>query len=458
MKENIQGSLKVVIKILSRRYVFLRYFFVGFCILIVPLYARAQVFITEIMYDIEGTDTGREWIEVQNTGSTTVDLSTWKLFEANTNHKITAVGDFSLLSQGFAIIADNADKFKIDNPAYSGLLFDSTYSLGNEGETLILRDSTLADSDAVTYSPAVGGQGDGTTLQKSATGWIAALPTVGTQTTATESFHPSVETGGSGGGSGNSTESASGNSATGTAATDSQAGTDLTEVGDASGTTESVSAIPSTHSSQSVATISRDIEDLQVTSGRSRLGFVGAPLTFEAKIKVAKHIPINQTGEYPVGTWSMGDGTEYTGQSISHTYLFPGDYIVILNATYAGITAVSKTKVKIVEPEVSLDFDLSGYTKISNLSNVELNVGGWILESESSRFLIPKDTLIAKHSFIKLAGRVTHIPFFKNHLLLANPSGFTVAEVAPGSVTFKGLPADTALLVRMFEQISYQNK
>lgn len=446
MKENIQGSLKVIIKILSKRYVFLRYFFVGFCILIMPLYTRAQVLITEIMYDIEGADTGREWIEVQNTGSDSIDLSAWKLFEANTNHKITALGDTNLPSQGFAIIADNTDKFKIDNPTYSGLLFDSTYSLGNEGETLILRDGTLADSDAVTYSPAVGGQGDGTTLQKATTGWIAALPTIGTHTTATQSFHPTSNTAESSNGS----ENQAGNSATGTTAIDQNNMTDSTE--------QSATTAVSTHSSQSVATISRDIEDLQVTSGRPRLGFVGAPLTFEAKIKVAKHIPTSSAGEHITGTWSMGDGTQYTGQSISHSYMFPGDYIVILNATYGGIAAVSKTKVKIVEPEVLLSFDLSGYTKISNLSDVELNVGGWILESETSRFLIPKDTLIARHSFIKLAGMVTHIPYFKKHILLANPSGFTVAQVSPENVTFKGQPADTALLIDLFEQISYQNK
>ena len=48
--------------------------------------AHASVTINEIMYDLEGADTGREWVEVHNSGSEAVDLLKWKFVEGGTNH------------------------------------------------------------------------------------------------------------------------------------------------------------------------------------------------------------------------------------------------------------------------------------------------------------------------------------------------------------------------------------
>src|SRR3989344_6805654 len=103
-----------------------------------PVYA--SVVITEVMYDLEGADTGREWVKIQNDG-VAVDLTGWKFFEGGGNHGLTLVqGDISLPQNGFAVIADNAEKFLLDWPGFSGTLFDSVFSLSNTGETLILRD------------------------------------------------------------------------------------------------------------------------------------------------------------------------------------------------------------------------------------------------------------------------------------------------------------------------------
>ena len=45
-----------------------------------PLFAYASIEITEIMYDAPGADTGREWVEVTNTGVSPADISNYKLF------------------------------------------------------------------------------------------------------------------------------------------------------------------------------------------------------------------------------------------------------------------------------------------------------------------------------------------------------------------------------------------
>jgi hypothetical protein len=40
-----------------------------FLIFLIPAFAEASITINEIMYDVEGSDTDREWIELKNNGS-----------------------------------------------------------------------------------------------------------------------------------------------------------------------------------------------------------------------------------------------------------------------------------------------------------------------------------------------------------------------------------------------------
>ena len=88
--------------------------------------------ISEIMYDPSGSDTGHEWIEIYNDGEVAVDVKTLKLYENNTNHSITYVSGNEMLQKGeYAVIADNASFFSIDNPSFTGNLFDCQTSLAS---------------------------------------------------------------------------------------------------------------------------------------------------------------------------------------------------------------------------------------------------------------------------------------------------------------------------------------
>ena len=150
-----------------------------------PLPAAAQIIISEIMYDLsEGSDSGREWIEVYNAAATPVSLPDWKVSENGTNHKIAAVAGGAALAPGaYAVIADNTEKFKADHPSFSGQLFDSVFSLSNTGESIALRDPAGADIDAVTYSNTMGGSGTGDSLQRTQlqpdAAFSAGIPTPG---------------------------------------------------------------------------------------------------------------------------------------------------------------------------------------------------------------------------------------------------------------------------------------
>lgn len=147
--------------------------------LFLPLACAASVQITEVMYDLEGSDGGYEWIEITNTGSQSVDVGTWRLFEGSTNHKLTASkGQSTVLLPGTsAIIADKPDNFLSHWPAVV-LVFDSAFSLSNTGETLVLKNgSTIVDQ--VAYSEEMGAKGDGGSLHREGDSFVAAQPNPG---------------------------------------------------------------------------------------------------------------------------------------------------------------------------------------------------------------------------------------------------------------------------------------
>lgn len=142
-----------------------------------------SVIINEIFYDALGSDVGKEWIEIKNEDSTTVNFENWKLFEGGTNHGLSlAQGSFSVPSGSFAVIADDASAFLSEYPSFSGNLFDSAFSLSNDGETIILKNETLI-IDSVSYASSTGARGDGNSLQKIGGVWQAATPTPGNENT-----------------------------------------------------------------------------------------------------------------------------------------------------------------------------------------------------------------------------------------------------------------------------------
>src|SRR3989338_719449 len=148
-------------------------------------FGRANLQINEIMYDLKtGSDDGREWVEIYNGSNIPVDLSTYKFFEADTNHKIKlAQGSTNVGAFGYAIIVSDLTKFKTDWSGVAGTIYDSTFSLSNSGETLAIKniqqDSSLNVVDQFVYSSSMGGAGDSNSLQKINGVWQGAKPTPG---------------------------------------------------------------------------------------------------------------------------------------------------------------------------------------------------------------------------------------------------------------------------------------
>lgn len=157
-----------------------------------PFTASAGISISEIVYDPDGSDTKREWVEIFNTGPDAVNLTDWK-FVDKSNHALNVppknggVGSMLLAPGRYAILASDAATFVAEHPGIS-IVIDTALSLNNSGGTLAIKHGTTV-VDSVSYSSALGAAGDGDSLQLNGVTWIAAAPTPGLANATTPSVH-----------------------------------------------------------------------------------------------------------------------------------------------------------------------------------------------------------------------------------------------------------------------------
>ncbi|MBM3260886.1 lamin tail domain-containing protein [Candidatus Kaiserbacteria bacterium] len=111
-----------------------------------PLMVSAQITITDIVYDPPGADTGREWVGITNTGTSSVRVSDFKVrTRSGVNHKITPLSGVDTIAPGErAAIVQDATLFSADNASFSGTLFRASFTLTNKGGTVEIADKTGA--------------------------------------------------------------------------------------------------------------------------------------------------------------------------------------------------------------------------------------------------------------------------------------------------------------------------
>ena len=336
-----------------------------------PALAYASVFFSEIMYDLSGSDDGREWVEVHNDGSGSVDISAYKFYEGNTNHSLPAYqGNGTITPGGYAIIADDPVKFLSDNSGFTGTILDSSFSLSNSGETLTLRDSSLVDLDVVTYTNTGGAAGDGNSLQKSGSSWVAAPATPGADYASSGS-------------------SPSGSSSSSSSSGSSSSSSDSS--GSGGGTVYSGPA---------------PVESLHAYAGDDRAVVAGADVVFKGKgFGLNKEPLVN--ARY---LWSFGDGSRLDGESVVHAYRYPGEYILSLTVSSGLLSGADYAVINVRDPEIRiLNFysGSEGYTEIENASDLRLDLSRWQLTGSTVLFTFPDETYVLDRRSIRFPNVIT---------------------------------------------------
>lgn len=180
----------------------------------------------------------------------------------------------------------------------------------------------------------------------------------------------------------------------------------------------------STHSDEEDLSNYNDKTPFEVTSGRERMALVGSPIKFEAKYNLSQN---NQCS--PVFKWSYGDGFEDISKQVSHIYKFPGEYQVVLNGTCGEYNSVSRTVVKVIEPNISVTGLSTGDIEIINNVETEINIGDYKIIGVPKIFTFAQDTIItSKNKIILSKDDLGNNTSTTTEVFLMNPSGRQVAH------------------------------
>lgn len=358
----------------------------------VPIAASAELEIQEVMYDPEGADAGREWLEVVNTGEVDEVIyggtanGSWRLHERSTSAESPQKRTFSFtggassvtLSAGTrAVIAKDPALFLEDYPEYDGVLFSSSMSLTNsEGRELTFYDGNqVRKSSPLIYTPLPEASGTGASLQLQTDGsWIAALPTPGEENSATPF---SVKEGG-----------------------DADVGDDFIEY-------ESDWPFSS--------------ERIYIDIGENRRVFIGEELEFSADVRFRNGDRVRSADV----VWAFGDGDGDRGGETEHVYGHEGMYRVLARVSHEGKLYQDAIRVHVLDDEesVALGEIAVDHVEIVNATEYELNLSGWSLESAGE----VKDFALGTHL---LPHESVDIPFATDSLVVSlhKRSGGLVAE------------------------------
>lgn len=222
------------------------------------------------------------------------------------------------------------------------------------------------------------------------------------------------------------------------------------------GSVNSVAASPSSSSSSDASSVSnggsaetstKPAENYKIKTKitAKNISFAGLPLTFKASAS-------GYNGEnliYGKFFVNFGDGDSkeikvYDGENFSHTYFYPGDYIVSLEYflnSYGTIPDAShQIAIKIVKPDIIISAvgdEKDFFVELTNNTDYEADISNWILSCAATSFTFPRNTVIGSKKKMTISSSLTNFSFGdKETLKLMTPQwkiihDFTALSVPP---------------------------
>jgi len=356
--------------------------------------------INEIMYDAEGKDDNKEWLEVKNLTGEEFDLSDLKIIDHKGNHPLPK--EISKLPpNGFFIFAHNAEQFLLDYPNIECLVIDGTLDLLNNGETIKIVKKT-EEVFSLTYSSADGGAGDGKTLERKEKDGLFVL-------------QASQEKGG-------------------TPGRENSLWQEVLPPAEEEPTEETPGTAPPAETDpESFAPLKADI-------GPDITALVGQKIAFDTKLCA---------GQVKYIFWNFGDGASLTGkETTEHAYLFPGKYLASLTVGDGAAELTDFRAVTILAGEIEISEFLAQapeadaeneWIELFNNSASPVFLDGWMLDDEekgSSPFVFPKNSLIPEKSYLVLSRQTTKIAL--------NNDGDAVRLLLPDKEVFQEIKYEKA--------------
>lgn len=320
-----------------------------------PIIARGAVFINEVAWMGNSSNGNAEWIEIYNGGGDDIDLSGWTI---SGSISIVFTDGKHLVSDGYFLLERTSDN------TIPEITADQIYTgaLPNTGGNLTLKDKDGNIVDSLQFSsgwPA----GDNTTketMQRLLGSWYTALPT------------PKAPT----------PSSASDNSSS--VAVNSQN-----------------SSSASSNDTSSAQVLKNSYREM---SAKIKTSYTTIPAGITQNFKGIVYGNYGEEVERGLVLWNFGDGSIKQASSfetVSHTYKFPGEYVVSLqhfkNAIVGEVDAETRLNIKVVKAELaisSIGTMESPYIEIENKSSHEISLKDWKLIANGKLFTFPSGTYI----------------------------------------------------------------
>ncbi|MCA9367059.1 lamin tail domain-containing protein [Candidatus Kaiserbacteria bacterium] len=358
----------------------MKYFLLAVCVLF-PSITAAQVVISEVAWMGSATSANHEWIELQNTSNTAVDVTDWELSDG-VNLNITLSG--SIAAGAYAVLERTSDDSAL---GVAWQLY--TGALVNTGSTLTLFDSSGAIVDRV-----VGGEnwesigGDNLTkdtAQRTAGGWITAPATPGTR-------NATIASSNDGNHSTNNTTATKGGS--------------LLQP-----SKKKVETPP--------LTIPNNELNLAVIAAAE--GYVHQPLTFTVSPSGLGSTWLNSL----TYEWNFGDGHTAKGKAATHQFSYPGTYVVTVFGAFNRYEAVGRFEVTILPVVVSLAKGEKGELLLHNDAPYEIDISDYSVVDGVRTFTFPAYSYIAARQSIVVPALSAEYAF------ITDGAGMQLAMLSP---------------------------
>ncbi len=364
--------------------------------------------------DGDAQSPNHEWIELVNDASVPVDVSGWTLKARDGSPSISLSGT---LAPNEVVVLERTSDATV--PSVSAFLI-YTGALSNKGEVLELRNASGTIVDLVDGSQgwAIGGDNaTKETLQRSAktAAWFTAPPTPGILAPA-----PS---------------SGSAATSSATSSSPSTGGSSSTQQATSSATQAAPSYAPTTAPLEEPLPWVVRIEVSHTTS------LAGTPIRFLPRVWNKESGKLLERGFWTY--WSFGDGARSREEAPTHTYRYPGTYVVALTVGREGARTTRRAQLTLTvrEARLSIPEATREWITLANQSSEVADVGGWqITLTGGDSFTIPEDTLLAPGARVRFPREITGLaPNGPEEVSLSYPNGLPVAllPAASSSVSFR---------------------
>ena len=324
-------------------------------VLFVPQCLEAAVSISEVAWMGSSASANHEWIELHNDGAA-MDVTGWRLTDgANLDFELAGV-----VPAGAYVVLERTS----DEAASGAAFLIYTGALVNTGATLRLEraDGTLVDqvSGGENWEQIGGDNVTKETAQYTSAGWVTAAATPGRGITENEVVAAVAE---------DTTDSAP-----------STAGGQLQKP-----------------KAKEPTILTLPPVSLQLTVQGQTTGYVNQPLFFSVTPSgIGQHLI--DSLQYQ---WNFGDGATSTSREVTHTYTYPGTYVVTTYASYKRQEQVARHEITILPVSVSLTTNEAGDVQLNNDSPYEVDLSGYRLSADES-FVFPPRTILLPNQTITI--------------------------------------------------------